>query len=164
MNRKSRFVRAAGLVVLIAAGNAAAAAPSDPSAAYVRDIARGRYLVKIAGCNDCHTAGYAQHGGKVPESQWLLGNALGWRGAWGTTYATNLRLLVNSMAENQWVGYARKLETRPPMPWFNLNQLRDYDLRAIYRFILYLGPAGIPAPAYLPPGRESKTPVVKFPE
>lgn len=28
---------------------------------------RGRYLVKIGGCNDCHTSGYAQTAGKVPE-------------------------------------------------------------------------------------------------
>ena len=26
-------------------------------------IERGRYLVKIAGCNDCHTAGYPEAGG-----------------------------------------------------------------------------------------------------
>ena len=24
---------------------------------------RGRYLIKIAGCNDCHTAGYAEAAG-----------------------------------------------------------------------------------------------------
>jgi mono/diheme cytochrome c family protein len=55
-------------------------------------VERGRYLIKIGGCNDCHTAGYAPAGGKVPESQWLTGDALCWRGPWGTTYATNLRL------------------------------------------------------------------------
>src|SRR5215212_12212744 len=54
-------------------------------------VERGRYLVKVAGCNDCHTAGYAMAGGKVPESQWLMGDHLGWRGPWGTTYAVNLR-------------------------------------------------------------------------
>lgn len=45
-------------------------------------VERGRYLVKIAGCNDCHTAGYAISAGKVDEKQWLTGDALGWRGPW----------------------------------------------------------------------------------
>lgn len=40
-------------------------------------IERGRYLVEIAGCNDCHTLGYAQSGGQVPESTWLTGDSLG---------------------------------------------------------------------------------------
>jgi mono/diheme cytochrome c family protein len=55
-------------------------------------IERGRYLVRITGCNDCHTEGYAEAGGEVPEEQWLKGSALGWRGPWGTTYGTNLRI------------------------------------------------------------------------
>src|SRR5262245_16886733 len=54
-------------------------------------IRRGRYVVKVAGCNDCHTPGYAQSGGKIPESQWLIGDRLGWQGPWGTTYPVNLR-------------------------------------------------------------------------
>jgi uncharacterized membrane protein len=28
---------------------------------------RGRYLVQITGCNDCHTAGYAAAEGAVPR-------------------------------------------------------------------------------------------------
>jgi mono/diheme cytochrome c family protein len=51
-----------------------------------QQIARGRYLLKVAGCNDCHTAGFAMTGGK------LLGDKLGWRGPWGTTYAVNLAI------------------------------------------------------------------------
>ena len=35
-------------------------------------IARGRYIVKTAGCNDCHT-GHAQTSGNVPESLWITG-------------------------------------------------------------------------------------------
>ena len=29
-------------------------------------LARGDYLVRIAGCNDCHTPAYAERGGEVP--------------------------------------------------------------------------------------------------
>lgn len=31
-------------------------------------IERGRYVVTIGSCNDCHTPGYAQSGGQAPES------------------------------------------------------------------------------------------------
>ena len=55
-------------------------------------IEHGSYLVTVGGCNDCHTAGYAESAGEVPESDWLQGDSLGWQGPWGTTYATNLRL------------------------------------------------------------------------
>lgn len=57
-------------------------------------LQRGRYLVQIAGCNDCHTAGYAMAPEKVPESAWLTGDQLGWSGPWGTTYPSNLRLYM----------------------------------------------------------------------
>ncbi len=63
-----------------------------------RSLEHGRYLVKIAGCNDCHTAGYAASGGKVPESQWLLGDETGFSGPWGTTYPGNLRLVLSTMS------------------------------------------------------------------
>src|SRR5690606_14574378 len=41
-------------------------------------LERGRYLVKIAGCNDCHTQDYASKAGAVSESQWLTGSDVGW--------------------------------------------------------------------------------------
>ena len=37
------------------------------------------------------------------------------------------------------------------------------DLRAMYRYLRYLGPAGKPAPAYVPPGQKAAGPVVTFP-
>jgi len=39
------------------------------------------------------------------------------------------------MSETQWVRYAKDLKTRPPMPWFNLNQWTDADLRAFYKYV-----------------------------
>ncbi len=126
-------------------------------------IARGRYLVKISGCNDCHTAGYGMNNGKIPESQWLMGDQLGWQGPWGTTYASNLRLLFSKMNEEAWVKMAHTAQYRPPMPWFTLHEMKEQDLRDMYRFIRSLGPAGSPAPDYVPPGKQPKGPVVLFP-
>jgi mono/diheme cytochrome c family protein len=127
-------------------------------------VKRGRYLVQIGGCNDCHTAEYPQKGGKVPEGQWLAGDVLGWQGPWGTTYATNLRLYFQELTEEEWVKKGKTLKARPPMPWFNVQAMTTSDLRALYRYVRHLGPAGKPAPAYLPPDKAPSGPVVRFPE
>src|SRR4051794_19834236 len=126
-------------------------------------IERGKYLVKVAGCNDCHTPGYALSGGKVPEAQWLMGDKLGWRGPWGTTYAANLRLYMKGMTETGWVKTARSMQARPPMPWFALHDMTEQDLRALYKYITTLAPAGEPVPVFVPPGREPQGPYVLFP-
>jgi mono/diheme cytochrome c family protein len=126
-------------------------------------IERGRYLVQTAGCNDCHTAGYAQAAGKVAEADWLTGDTLGWNGPWGTTYPTNLRLYVAGLGEAQWLQRARSMQPRPPMPWFNLRAMSDDDLRALFRYLKAAGPAGRPAPAYLPPGEVPGGPAVRYP-
>ena len=126
-------------------------------------VDRGRYVVKIGGCNDCHTAGYAPTGGKVPEKEWLTGDLLGWRGPWGTTYPTNLRLYMQDLTEEQWVKKAKTLMTRPPMPWFNVRDMTTRDQRAIYRYLRHLGPAGKPAPAYVPPDKTPSGPYVQVP-
>jgi mono/diheme cytochrome c family protein len=129
----------------------------------MKQVDRGRYLTIIGGCNDCHTPGYLLNEGKIPEKVWLTGDKFGWRGPWGTTYAANLRTFAAPLTEDQWVAMARKLRTRPPMPWFALNIMHDEDLKAIYQFIRYMGPAGEPAPAYVPPDQEPKTPYALFP-
>lgn len=121
-------------------------------------LARGDYLVRIGGCNDCHTAGYGEQQGEVDRTQWLLGSTLGFRGPWGTTYPTNLRLKLSEMDEAQWLAYSVQLHTRPPMPDFNVRTMHEDDRRAIYRFVRSLGTGGTPAPAYLPPGQQPQPP------
>ena len=160
----SRFPRA--LVVLAILSTTVLWTPRAgmPGAPSAQRVERGRYIAKIAGCNDCHTPGYMESAGGVPEAQWLTGDALGWRGPWGTTYAINLRLYVQGMTEQQWLAVARALRSRPPMPWFALRDMTDEDLRSIYEFVRALGPGGGPAPAYVPPDRTPPTPYVQFPE
>lgn len=126
-------------------------------------IDRGRYLIVITGCNDCHTPGYPESGGKIAVERWLVGNALGHRGPWGTTYATNLRNYFAATDEDQWVKTAKSLKTRPPMPWFSLNAISEDDLRAMHAFVRSLGPGGEPAPKALPPGAETSGPNVVWP-
>ena len=143
-----------------AMAHASAAAPAK---ADDKSVARGRYIAQIGGCNDCHTAGYAPSGGKVPEKDWLMGDAVGWKGDWGTTYPSNLRIVLSKMTEDQWVKTAKSLQARPPMPWFSLHDMHEPDLRAFYRFVRQLGPVGNPAPAYVPPGQNPNGPVIQFP-
>jgi len=144
--------------LLLLVASAAAGAAENPDLA-----ARGRYLAMIGGCNDCHTAGFAVSGGAVPESKWLEGDALGWNGPWGTTYAPNLRLRLNAMTLAEWKTYAHTLKTRPPMPYWALNAMTDADLEALWTFVHALGTAGQPAPAALAPGVAPTGPVVAFP-
>ncbi len=62
-----------------------------------------------------------------------------------------------------WVEHARKLQARPPMPFWALNRMRSGDLRAVYRYVRSLGPGGRPAPDFVPPGAEPRPPYVQFP-
>ena len=154
-----KFVKLLLICFLLMAASAQAG-ENDPD---ISMLERGRYLIIISGCNDCHTAGYIMSDGQVPVDQWLTGVSFGWRGPWGTTYGANLRLFVAAMNEDQWVTTARTLRRRPPMPWFNLNQVSENDLRAMYQFIRSLGESGEPAPAYVPPDQEPPPPYATFP-
>ena len=130
---------------------------ADSASSDQAEIDRGRYLVKMSGCNDCHTAGYMPSEGTVPESQWLMGDTLGWQGPWGTTYASNLRLFASEMSEDEWVSVLKTMKARPPMPWWVLNEMEEADVRALYAYIRSLPVAGAPAPAALEPGVTPKT-------
>jgi mono/diheme cytochrome c family protein len=125
------------------------------------DIRHGRYLIQTSGCNDCHTPGYMQKDGHVPEAEWLTGDAMGWQGPWGTTYASNLRLLFSQLDEKAWLARARQ-PMRPPMPSPSLRAMSDTDLRAIYRYVKSLEVKGPAAPAYVLPGGQVVTPYFDF--
>jgi mono/diheme cytochrome c family protein len=159
-------------MLLLGACNANLSAPtaanaSPPAATSVTTsdadlLARGEYLVHIAGCNDCHTPAYRDRAGDVPKEEWLVGSPLGFNGPWGTTYAANLRLRLADMDETEWMQYSATLRTRPIMPDFILRAMHDNDRRAIYRFIRSLGPTGSKAPAYLPPGQTPPPPYMQL--
>ena len=158
-------------VLLAAAGCARAPAETAPVAdapapaaapAQAELVARGEYLARIGGCNDCHTPGYPESGGQVPREQWLVGTHFGWNGPWGTTYPANLRLKAQEMDEAAWLAYTADLHTRPPMPDFALRVMNEQDRRALYALLRALGPAGEAAPAYLPPGTQPPLPYAQW--
>jgi mono/diheme cytochrome c family protein len=151
------FAACLGLAACSASQGAATTAP-PVAAGDAELLARGKYLVTVAGCNDCHTPGYAEKGGDIPEQAWLVGSPLGYNGPWGTTYAANLRLKLADMDETEWLEYSAGLHTRPIMPDYSVRAMSETDRRALYRFVRSLGPAGEKAPDYLPPGRQPPQP------
>jgi mono/diheme cytochrome c family protein len=166
------FLAVAGILSLQACGGATAAPTTETGttpAQYVKaenQIDAGRYLVKIGGCNDCHTPGYVEKlmmtGEAMPESDWLKGSDVGFSGPWGVSYASNLRHSFQTMDEAQFIEMARKGQGRPPMPWPSLMAMSDADLSAIYTYIHSLGAAGEPAPAPLSPGVAPDRPHIPF--
>jgi mono/diheme cytochrome c family protein len=156
MHARTMMIPATLLVLLTTLGTAVAGQPSNKAM-----LEHGRYLLRVGGCNDCHTPGYAEAGGQLPEQQWLIGSPVGFHGPWGVTYASNLRLGMQSMSEAEWLQHARTA-MRPPMPFPSLMAMSDYDLKCIYRFVRSLGPLGETTPAYVPPGQAVVTPYIDF--
>ena len=160
------FLLVAGALALQGCGGPVSASPAVTAPATASAAGRptervvanaqidaGRYLVKIGGCNDCHTPGYVETNGAAPaEADWLLGSPVGFSGPWGVSYPANLRLSLQNMAEEDFLALAHEGKGRPPMPWPSLMSMSDADLSAIYVYIRSLGPKGEPAPAALSPG------------
>jgi len=115
MSRDS--LQLSGIVLIAAAAALSACLPADePPPTADQMIERGRYLVSIAGCNDCHTPKVFAGGGASPDAdrllsghpqdleipayspeqlgpgQWLLFNEhlTAAAGPWGVSFAANL--------------------------------------------------------------------------
>jgi hypothetical protein len=162
--RRHLLLLCSSLLVLAPAGAGAgcatdaeppAAAPISVQGSTPEEI--GRYLFLFGGCNDCHTVGWGESEGKLPEAEWALGNAVGYRGPWGTSYPENLRLAAAARTERQWVQLFRQSTGLPPMPWQNYRGMAETDLIAMQRFLRSLGARGVHAPDSVPPGQEPAT-------
>jgi len=127
-------------------------------------IDRGRQVIRIMGCNSCHTPDYMIQRSSIPEEDWLVGSTLGFRGPYGTAYPTNLRLLLNNMTEDEWLVLAKQMRNNSPMAWIMLSTTVDQDLQAIYKFVKHLGPKGTPALSRLEAGVIPTTHYVDYPD
>lgn len=92
MQKSLTFTSAVALLALVsvppfagAAEQAAAKTGAKAPATSPSVLARGKYLLYLGSCNDCHTDGFAASDGKLPEKEWLLGGPLGFNGPWGTS-------------------------------------------------------------------------------
>ena len=92
-----------------------------------------------------------------------------WAGPWGVSFAINLtpdkdtgigewseKLFIQMARTGKHQGQPNGRDILPPMPWFNLKDLTDADLKAIWAYLLSLPPVKnqVPLPV-LPPAPEA---------
>jgi mono/diheme cytochrome c family protein len=133
------------------------------------EVARGKYLVQLGGCNDCHTAGYLL--GKADTSRYLGGSDVGFEvPGLGVFVAPNLTPDKDTGLGNwtrQEIVTAIRTGTRPDsrilapiMPWRAFATLTDVDAGAIADFLKSLPPVVHKVPG--PFGPNEKVPVPRM--
>ncbi len=164
---------AATALAALAGCNRPSAAPAQPSIdGKAAQIERGRQLVAIGGCNDCHTPLKfdPEVGMPVPDMSRMLsghpegapdpagapaGHDMGVIGAtmtsfklpFGTVYAANLtsdkdtglgawtpEMFMRAVRTGRHMG-GNGRPILPPMPWPNVAQLSDSDIKAVFAFL-----------------------------
>ena len=141
-------------------------------------IERGRYLVTLGVCHDCHTpkgadgrprldrllSGHPEGEPPAPASPGVVTACLTgtcYTGPWGTSFARNLTP-DNATGTGKWTEsyFIKVLRTgirgngeplRPLMPWEWYRQLNDDDLKAIFAYLRTLPPISNAVPEDLPP-------------
>jgi len=161
-------VAAIALPALALSGAAPAAKSKLSSNA---QIERGKYLVGICSCNDCHTPGTLF--GAPDFDRMLSGSEVGWSGPWGVSYARNLtpdkETGLGTWSDKDIITAFRTGKRpdgrvlNPPMPWQNLNGMSDKDAQAIVAFLRSIPAVSHKVPEIVPPGTPPSTPVIPFP-
>ena len=148
----------------------AAAAPAMSA------VERGKYLVTIVGCNDCHTPLKMGPNGPAPEMSrmppapkpqgpWMISSAAtltAWSGPWGVSYTKNLTpdsatglgkwdeaTFMLAIRSGKHMGNGRAI--MPPMPWQDMKEMKDEDLKAIYAYLRTIPAIHNEVPEYEPP-------------
>ena len=140
--------------------------------AAVDPVARGRYLVTIMSCNDCHTPGSFY--GAPDTTRRLSGSELGWVGPWGVVHARNLTpdtaTGIGKWTKEQIVNALRSGNTpdgsqlAPIMPWANYASIIDEnDAMAIASYLKSLPPVTHKNLDRQPPGAKPVGNNVMFP-
>jgi mono/diheme cytochrome c family protein len=122
-------------------------------------LARGKYLVQIGGCNDCHTPGYFF--GKPDMTRYLGGSDVGFQGPGGTVVGRNLtpdtETGIGSWTTTQ-IATAIRSGVRPDgrvlapvMPWAAFSKLTVDDVTAIALYLKSLPPVKHLVPGPFPP-------------
>jgi mono/diheme cytochrome c family protein len=135
------------------------------------DVARGKYLVSIAGCNDCHTPGYFF--GKPDESRYLGGSEVGFEipgvgvfhgpnltpdketGLGGWTDAEIMAALTTGKRPDG-------RELAPIMPWRAFANFTREDASSIVAFLRTLAPIRSKTPGPYGSAEQSNAFVMKI--
>ncbi len=155
-------------------------------------VERGKYLIALGGCHDCHTPKVAGPGGapapdaskllsghpeKLPPPSWSPDDMkrnvaattnemlTAWAGPWGVSFAINLtpdketgiaewseENFIQAIRTGKHQGQPNARDILPPMPWFDMKDLTDRDLKAIWAYLRSLPPIKNQAPFPMSPG------------
>jgi mono/diheme cytochrome c family protein len=161
-----RFVLAAtAAIALLGIASVQADAASE------KQIARGKYLVTLGGCNDCHTPGYFL--GKPDFAHALSGSEVGFEiPGMGTFYGPNLTPdkdtgLGNWTAKQIVTAFTTGKrpdgrELAPIMPWHALANLTKRDANAIAAYLQSLPAVKNKAPGPFGPNQKPTSFVYKI--
>ncbi|MDB5508043.1 MAG: cytochrome [Hyphomicrobiales bacterium] len=152
-----------GLVAIIAA--------AAPAFAQQPNVARGKYLAAISGCNDCHTAG--SFFGKRDVGKTLAGSEVAFEipgmGAFvGPNLTPDKATGLGNWSVDQIVAALRTgkrpdgRELAPIMPWRDLANLSDGDARSIALYLRNLPPISNKVPGPFGPGEKVTTFTMKI--
>ena len=146
-------------------------APLAPAFADDAAVARGKYLVTIGGCQDCHTPGHFL--GKPDMARVLGGSEVGFdMPGLGTFYGPNLtpdkETGLGKWTDAQ-VVTALRTGVRPDgrvlapiMPWRALGVLSDQDAGAVVAYLRSLPPVANKVPGPFGPGETPTSFVMKI--
>ncbi len=162
--------------------------PAEPTKEQI--VERGKYLVLVGGCNDCHSPKIMTPQGpviddtrrlsgspsdmklpaidptEVTPGKWYLGasNLTAWVGPWGISYAANLtpdsmtgtgtwteELFIKILRTGKFMGIESGRPIMPPMPWDQIKQMKDEDLKAIFAYLRTIPAISNNVHAYVPP-------------
>jgi mono/diheme cytochrome c family protein len=107
-------------------------------------LARGKYLVTIAACGDCHTP--QKRGENIPGLEFAGGFVLD--GPWGKVATANITPDPSGISyydealflQTIRTGHVKARELNPIMGWWHYRNLTDEDLKAIFAYIHTLKP------------------------
>ncbi len=117
---------------------------------------RGEYLVRIAGCTDCHTPQDA-HGQPLPGMEFSGGFIL--EGPWGTVATANLTQDPSGIpyydqamfTQTMRTGFVKARKLSQIMPWHTYRGMTDEDLAAIFAYVKTFKPVRHHVDNTLPP-------------
>lgn len=117
---------------------------------------RGKYLVAIAGCTDCHTPADS-HGQPLPSMDFSGGFILD--GPWGRVASANITSDPSGISyydqalftQTMRTGFVKARKLSQIMPWRTYRGMTDDDLAAIFAYIKTLKPVQHRVDNTLPP-------------
>jgi mono/diheme cytochrome c family protein len=143
-----------------------------PGIAFAADpvVERGKYLVTIGGCTDCHTPGHFL--GKPDMTRYLGGSEVGFETPAGVFYGPNLTP-DKATGLGDWTDAqilaALQTGTRPDgrmlspvMPWHAFAALTKQDAAAIVAFLKSVPPVPNKVPGPFGPGEKPTSLVMKI--